>query len=103
MHSAIQQKLGSLRLLCGKHNVRKLSLFGSATGEEFEPGRSDVDVLVEFQALSPTEHAERYFGLADDLEQLLGGKVDLVEPEALHNPYFRKSVEASQVVLYDTT
>jgi hypothetical protein len=31
---------------CRKNSVRRLSLFGSAAREDFEPGRSDVDLLV---------------------------------------------------------
>jgi predicted nucleotidyltransferase len=37
--------------------VRRLSLFGSATDERFDPERSDVDVLVEFEKMKPSEHA----------------------------------------------
>ena len=34
--------------LCRRHWIRALSLFGSATRDDFGPG-SDVDVLVEFE------------------------------------------------------
>lgn len=51
--------------------MRRLSLFGSATSERFDSSRSDVDVLVEFEKMVPTEHAGHYFGLQEDLEALL--------------------------------
>jgi hypothetical protein len=33
---------------CRRHHIRKLSLFGSVTRDDFRPD-SDVDILVEFE------------------------------------------------------
>lgn len=57
--------------VCREHRVRRLSLFGSSTSERFDPERSDVDVLVEFEKMRPAEHATHYFGLQEDLRALL--------------------------------
>jgi hypothetical protein len=45
VHSEIETRLPHLYALCGKHRVARLDLFGSGTGEEFEPSRSDVDSI----------------------------------------------------------
>jgi predicted nucleotidyltransferase len=37
-----------LRVLCRRFHVRRLDLFGSAARGDFDPERSDVDLLVEF-------------------------------------------------------
>ncbi|WP_139556000.1 nucleotidyltransferase family protein [Methylotetracoccus oryzae] len=37
----------AIAAFCRKHRIRRLSLFGSATREDFRPD-SDVDVLLEF-------------------------------------------------------
>ena len=37
-----------LARFCHRHDIRKLSIFGSALREDFHPD-SDVDVLVEFE------------------------------------------------------
>jgi len=50
--------------------------------------------------MTPSEHADAYFGLMEDLEALLGRPVDLVEMEPVRNPYFRKSVDDSRVLVY---
>jgi len=42
----------------------------------------------------------QYFSLAEDLEKLFSRPIDLVEPDPIRNPYFRKSVEETQVELY---
>lgn len=34
--------------VCRKHGVGRLELFGSVLRDDFEPNRSDVDVLVEY-------------------------------------------------------
>ena len=81
--------------------MTRLSLFGSATSERFDPVQSDVDVLVEFEKMRPTEHAAHYFGLLEDLQALLGRPVDLVELGPIRNPYFRQSIEASKVLLFE--
>jgi len=57
-------------------------------------------LLVEFEKMPPSEHADQYFGLAEDLERLFGRPVDLVEAGPIRNPYFRKSLEDTQVEIY---
>jgi predicted nucleotidyltransferase len=97
----LRQRKNEIAVLCERHHVRKLSVFGSAVGESFDPGRSDVDFLVEFEAMPPRERADHFFGLQEDLAALLGAAVDLVEPGPIRNPYFRDAVEASRVLLFD--
>ena len=67
---------------------------------QFDPERSDFDFLVEFDELPPGSYATAFFGLLEDLEQLLERPVDLVVPSAIRNPYFRESGEASRALLY---
>ena len=60
--------------------VSRIGLFGSAVREEMTP-ESDLDFLVEFR---PGEkNYDRFFELAELLEQLFGRKVDLLTVESL--------------------
>lgn len=86
--------------LCRKYHVRELDLFGSAATGEFRPRRSDIDFMVRFEASSPAEHAQRYFGLLEDLQDLFHRRIDLIEPGAVDNPYFLESAEKSRVRIY---
>jgi len=86
--------------LCDRYGVRRLALFGSALRDDFDPGRSDLDLLVEFSPTSPQEHAEAYFGLLENLESLFGRRVDLLELGAVRNPYLRREIEVQQETLY---
>lgn len=45
----IEDSLEEIGQLCRLHDVRKLEVFGSILRQDFDPQRSDVDVLVEFQ------------------------------------------------------
>ncbi|MEN6442897.1 MAG: nucleotidyltransferase domain-containing protein [Methanoregula sp.] len=100
MHRIIEQNLNDIIRICTHRRVRRLAAFGSATDDRFDPDRSDLDLLVEFEDMQPAEHADQYFGLTEDLEQLLNRPVDLVEPGGVRNPYFRKSFEETQVEIY---
>ena len=101
MRETIDAKHADIAKLCTKHRVVRLSLFGSALGNRFEPGRSDVDFLVEFDDMSPVEYAPHYFGLQEDLEKLLSAPVELVETQAIRNPFFKEKVESQRVLLFE--
>ena len=83
-----------------RFNVSRLELFGSAVTGDFEPGRSDLDFLVEFQSDAPEGYADRYFGLLEGLERLLGCPVELIVGSVVKNPYFRESIDRNKVLLY---
>ena len=86
--------------LCKRHSVDRLEAFGSAVRGRFTPGRSDMDFLVRFLPCTPEEHANRYFALLADLEDLFSCNVDLVEIGAVRNPYFLEAIEQSRKLLY---
>ena len=74
---------------CKRHAVRKLALFGSVLRDDFRPD-SDVDVLVEFEPGHVPGLA--FFGMQDELSELLKRDVELHTPAFL-SPYFRREVE----------
>lgn len=82
---------------CRRHRIRRLSLFGSILRDDFGP-QSDIDVLVEFMPGART--GLRFFGMQDELTQVLGRKVDLNTPACL-SKYYRDEVLAEAEVQYD--
>ena len=93
-----------LRRVCDRFHVRKLDVFGSAaTGDGFDPTRSDLDVLAEFEPLSPAEYADAWFGLREALERIMDRPVDLLTEAALENPHLRRRVEAERQTVFPTT
>jgi len=101
MHPIVQDKLEILKELCAKHRVERLDIFGSAAREDFNPESSDLDFLVEFEAMSPVEHADAFFGLLGGLECMFQRRIDLLEREPIENPYRWESIERSRRVLYE--
>ena len=93
MHAIIREKIPEIALIAERRRVRRLGVFGSATSDRFDPETSDIDFVVEFKPMAPVEHAEAFFGLAEDLARLFCRKIDLVERSAIRNPIFRESVE----------
>ena len=100
MISLVEEKRAELGRLCAQYHVRRLELFGSAADERFDPQRSDLDFLVEFEDLAWNEYAQHYFGLADALADLFARPVDLVMLAAVDNPYFLEEIESSRRLLY---
>ena len=81
---------------CRRHHIRRLALFGSVLRDDFDEA-SDVDILVEFQPGHTPGYA--FFGMEQELERILGRKVDLNTPRTL-SPYFRARVEAEAEPVY---
>jgi uncharacterized protein len=71
----IEARRTALEYLSQRYGVARLALFGSALRDDFEPNTSDLDLVVEFSSMSPSEHATAYFGLLEDLENLFPRRV----------------------------
>ena len=77
--------------------VLKAWLFGSfSRGEETQD--SDVDILVALDKSKPI--GLKFFGMLNDLEELLGRKVDLVSEGTLL-PFAKDSVEHDKILVYE--
>lgn len=98
IHPAVNVPYDRLREYCRSHGIREMALFGSAIRPDFDPGRSDVDVLVNFDEDAPIGLIE-YCRIQDELSELLGRKVDLVEKAGL-KPAVRDNVLREAEVVY---
>lgn len=96
----IEQNLPGIQALCQEHGVVRLELFGSAARGDFEPQRSDLDFFVEFADMGWKGSFKRFMGLKLGLESLFGRPVDLVEPKAIVNPYFRLVASRHRALVY---
>lgn len=85
--------------VCERYGVARLRVFGSALTSRFDPEHSDVDFLVEYKP-----EAERtfpaLFALGEELEQIIGRPVDLVDVRTVRNPYFASAVLSSAEDVY---
>jgi len=84
--------------LCRKWKVTELSFFGSILRDDFGPN-SDIDVLVVFQPDAPWSLWD-LMEMKEQLETLFGRPVDLVEKEALRNPWRKRQILSTYEVVY---
>jgi hypothetical protein len=93
-------QLAVITAACSQHHVARLYLFGSLLRPDYRPGQSDIDLLVEFQPLEPTELVDAYFGLEEQLTGSLGTPVDLVMATARRNPIVQADIDATKQLVY---
>lgn len=100
MVDVLEDKREAIADLCARYGVMRLDVFGSALRDDFRPGESDVDLLVEFGPLEGYALVDAYFGLLDDLRALFGTEVDLLMADAVRNRYIARDIERTRRVLY---
>jgi uncharacterized protein len=88
-------------LLCRNHNVRYLYAFGSSVTGKFDKNASDIDLLVEIDSKDPIDRGEKLLELWDQFEIFFRRKVDLLTESSIHNPFLRKSIDSTKVLIYD--
>ena len=96
----IEQNRSAISLLCDRFGIKRLELFGSAARGDFKSASSDVDFFVEFADYNAPTIADQWFGLQEELEKLLGVKVELVSLRTARNPYFLEVANRHKVTLY---
>lgn len=95
----VQARPEELEKVCRRYHVAKLSLFGSALGEDFGP-QSDLDVLVEFEpGRAP---GFEFVSLQRELSELFGYSVDLHTYHSLSR-YFRDDVVRQSRTIFDAS
>ncbi len=81
----IQKKLAQTKPhLVDKYHVNSIALFGSVLRNDFND-ESDIDILVDFDKPIGIE----FIDLAEELESILGRKVDLVSKHGIKHAYFK--------------
>lgn len=101
MLKLIEARRAEIADLCRRFHVRRLEVFGSAArGTDFDPARSDVDLLVTYEPDVPPPNLTEYFDLNEQLSALLGRPVDLVMSGAVRNPFIRADIERWKQPVY---
>ena len=95
----IETNKDQITKLCEKYGVKSLYAFGSVNSSEFKP-ESDIDLVVDLNSSDPLEYTDNYFDLKFELEKLLNRQIDLLENKAIKNPFLRKNIDNSKVLVY---
>lgn len=97
--SRVPLDLERIAEFCRKWGIREMALFGSVLRDDFDSERSDVDVLFRFLP------GARWPGgwdnpMDDEIQEIFGRKVDLIEAKLVTNPFRRRSIFDSARTIY---
>jgi uncharacterized protein len=98
MLSSISIDPDRIAAFCRRWKVTELALFGSVLRDDFRID-SDVDVLVTFEPEAPWSLWD-LSEMRQELEEIFGRNVDLVEKKGLRNPFRRQAILSTQQLLY---
>jgi hypothetical protein len=94
----IEISAAAIESFCRKWKLSEFALFGSILRDDFNAD-SDVDVLVSFIPGSAMTF-DGYIEMRDELRELFGREVDLVEKRLVRNPFRRHEILTTRQVLY---
>ena len=103
MNPGIELPMDRIAEFCRRNRIRRLALYGSVLRDDFTP-ESDVDVLVEFEPGARVGLA--FFGMEDELSNILGRRVDMSTFEGVEgsrNWLLRAEILDTAEVVYDQT
>jgi len=83
---------------CRRRKVTELALFGSVLRDDFGPD-SDIDVLITFTPDCGWSLWD-LFDMREELHQIFGRDIDLVEKDALRNPFRKHEILRTYKVVY---
>ncbi len=95
----IENNIHKIAALCKKHKVSKLFIFGSILTNRFNEN-SDVDFVVSFNKSEIADYFDNFFDFKYSLEDLFGRDVDLLEEQTIQNPYLKKNVDTTKMLIY---
>jgi predicted nucleotidyltransferase len=88
-----------IKRLCSLYNVKTLYAFGSVVSDQMSD-KSDIDFVVDFDAIDIKNYADNYFDFKFSLQDVLKRPIDLIEEKAIRNPYFRQAVNERRKLVY---
>ena len=95
----IETYSNDIKILCSKHKVKRLYAFGSILTEKYN-STSDIDLIVDFDSIDVAQYADNYYDLKFSLEDILHRRVDLLEEQAIKNPYFKQVINQQRQLIY---
>lgn len=95
----IKDHIEKINALCNTHDVKSLFAFGSVVSGNLQAA-SDIDLIVDIDSKDPIDYSDNYFALKFELEEIFNRPVDLLEDKALNNPFLKKQIDDTKVLVY---
>jgi uncharacterized protein len=98
IHPNLAASREDVAAFCKRWRVVELALFGSVVRDDFRPD-SDIDVMVRFEHDAKISLLDLVY-MQDELAELFGRDVDIVEHGQITNPYRLRTIERDLTVVY---
>ena len=96
MSILIDEKREEIAAACQRYGIERLFVFGSALRDDFRPGESDIDLLVEFGPLEITKRFHVYPDARDAFRRIFRCEVDLVMSGAVKNKVIAGEIDRTK-------
>lgn len=94
-----KENIKKINSACKIHLVEKMYMFGSMVSGKMNKD-SDVDILVKFADMDPYNYFDNLLSLKENLESIFKRPVDLLEEQAVKNPYLKRSIDRNKILIY---
>lgn len=95
----LKDNIEQIKQLCHAYSVKSLFAFGSVVSDKLKV-ESDIDLIVDIDSKDPIDYSDNYFNLKFQLEDMLKRPVDLLEDKAVKNPFLKKQIDNTKVLIY---
>ena len=96
----IDEKREEIAEACQRYGIERLFIFGSAIKEDFRPGESDIDLLVEFGPLEITKRFHVFLDAREAFRTIFQTDVDLVMQGAVKNKIIANEIDRTKRLVY---
>jgi predicted nucleotidyltransferase len=100
MTISVDEQQDEIAAACRQYGIERLFVFGSAIREDFRPGESDIDLLVEFGPIDVTKKFHVYLDAREAFRRIFNADVDLVMRGAVKNKVIAKEIDRTKRLIY---
>lgn len=100
MTISVDEQQDEIAAACRKYGIERLFIFGSAIRDDFRPGDSDIDLLVEFGPIEFTKKFHTYLDAREAFRRIFQADVDLVMRGAVKNKVIANEIDRTKKLIY---
>jgi predicted nucleotidyltransferase len=100
MAISVDEQQDEIAAACRQYGIERLFVFGSAIREDFRPGESDIDLLVEFGPIDVTKKFHAHLDAREAFRRIFNADVDLVMRGAVKNKVIAKEIDRTKKLIY---
>ena len=100
MSVLIDEKLEEIAAACQRYGIERLFVFGSALREDFVPGESDIDLMVEFGPMQITKRFHVFLDAREAFRNIFQSDIDLVMKGVVKNKAIANEIVRTKKLVY---